>query len=224
MTIAREKLLRATACIPSSSYSMTTLEQIQKHTVAGLQLKLVGNERLKAGKPAEARAAYIEALKSVLAAVETLAQKNSGEGIFLPVQKDIEELRVQLVGNLALTEIKLELWRDALEHSSMVLTADPGNLKALFRRSIARVRLGEQLEGAKHDLGNLLASNSGSEEIRTELELCKKRIAETKSANPFNENLKRRMKPKPSSSFAAVVQSFMDSLGAVMAQCGGQRQ
>jgi tetratricopeptide (TPR) repeat protein len=201
-------------------------EVIRKKVLEGLQLKLVGNDRLKAGKYEQARETYTEALRCVLAAVEMLHENISAAVDQLElVKRDIEDLRLQLVSNLSLVEIKLELWRDALDHASMVLAVDRGNSKALFRRSVARVRLGQQLEGARVDLQHLLETSPGSEEIKRELVLCQTAVKKTDPrTETFNKNLRKKMtRVHTSSTYSSIINSWMESFGSVMAQCGGKR-
>ena len=213
--------------------SLLLVEPIRAHAVEAVKLKILGNDRLKNQLYSDAREAYIQALKSVLEAVELLQTTiaSNEESIresqqlameFESVKTEIEEVRLQLISNLSLTELKLEMWKDALTHSSMVLTADPMNAKALFRRSVARVRLGEQLDEALVDLGKLAAIDN-SQEIQNEISKCREKIKE-RSETDFQSNIRDKLKPSTRSSTTwDALNSWFTSFSSVMAQCGGQR-
>ena len=215
--------------------SSLLVEPIRAHTVEAVKLKILGNERLKNHLFNEAREAYIQALKSVLEAVELLQSTitsheetiRESEKIAVEldaVKAEIEEVRLQLISNLSLTELKLEMWRDALTHASMVLTAEPLNAKSIFRRAVARIRLGEQLDEALADLTKLTRIDN-SAEIQSEISKCKERMKET-SESVFQSNIREKMNSKKQQSSTNWMESFgtwFTSFSAVMAQCGGTR-
>ena len=135
------------------------------------------------------------------------------------IKIEIDEVRIQLISNLSLTEIKLEMWSEALSHAAMVLVADPTNVKALFRRSVARIRLEEQLEEAIADLKKLKEQDPKNMEIMNEilngkcaLNDRKKRDDEFRTA--FRGSLKPAGEDKSNSLWNMV---------GWLAQCGGLR-
>jgi tetratricopeptide (TPR) repeat protein len=210
------------------------IEPISVHITAAMKLKLVGNEQLKQGDPTAARETYIEGLKKVFSAVEKLKssifdnQEMLRENLKLAQEMDsikheIEDIRLQLISNLSLTEIKLELWSEAVSHSSMVIVADPLNIKALFRRSVARIRLGEQLEEALCDLEKVAERDSNNREVSEEIAKCKHEIKKRRPSQ-FTEKIKGtlRQEKKPSL-LEGWGRTWMDHFGSVFAQCGGLR-
>jgi len=215
-------------------------EKIRIHSVEAIKLKVVGNDRLKSGNYQEARDAYVEALRMILAGVEELKKvisENESEirdsqklAIELDtVKKEIEEIRLQLISNLALTEVKLGMWSDALNHSNMVLAVDIGNAKALFRRSVARIRLSEQLDEAMDDLKKLshISQHATLAEIEVEMANCKLAISKQKESE-FQSNIRDAFTQhttvkKKELGFIDGVQAWFASMGSVLAQCGGVR-
>ena len=205
------------------------IEDIKKEISGAMRLKLIGNEQLKTSAFRAARETYIEALKLVLVGVDLLKQSiQSRESDlktdiklaheFDSVKVDIEEVRLQLISNLSLTEIKLEMWSEALSHSAMVLVGDPGNVKALFRRAVARIRLGEQLEEAINDLKKLREQDPKNPEIVVELTNAKSAlVGRKKRDDEFRTAFRGSMKTNSnSSSLWNMINWF--------AQCGGLRQ
>ena len=210
------------------------IEPISCHITAAMKLKLVGNEQLKQGDPTSARETYIEGLKKVFSAVETLKstifdnQEMLRENLKLAQEMDsikheIEDIRLQLISNLSLAEIKLELWSEAVAHSSMVIVADPLNIKALFRRSVGRIRLGEQLEEALCDLEKVAERDSKNREVQDEIKKCKQEIKKRKP-NRFREKIKGSLLEEKKQSFLeSWGKTWMEQFGHVFAQCGGLR-
>ena len=210
------------------------VEPIRAHAVEAVKLKILGNERLKNHLFNDAREAYIQALKSVLEAVELLQATITSNEVTIreserlaveldSVKSEIEEVRLQLISNLSLTELKLEMWRDAMTHASMVLTAEPLNAKAIFRRAVAWIRLGEQLDEALRDLTKL-ARIDNSAEIQNEIAKCKEKIKET-NESVFQSNIREKLTSGKSNP-PTLVESFTSwfaSFSSVMAQCGGAR-
>jgi tetratricopeptide (TPR) repeat protein len=205
------------------------LEEIRKQIAGAMRLKLIGNEQLKTSAHRAARETYIEALKLVLVAVDLLKQAiQQNENIlkedlkkaheFDAVKSEIEEVRLQLISNLALTEIKLEMWSEALSHTSMVLVADPANVKALFRRAVARTRLGEQLEEAIADLKKLREQDPKNAEIVSEISNAKNALAERKKRDDeFRTAFRGSLKSTETKD------TGIWGLVGWLAQCGGLR-
>jgi tetratricopeptide (TPR) repeat protein len=83
--------------------------------------------------------------------------------------------------NYALCKLKLGDYKPAIEQCSLVLNEDPTNVKALFRRAQAHIRMGRDLEAAEADLKSLVTieaqgdESAASPEIKRELAELEKR-------------------------------------------------
>jgi tetratricopeptide (TPR) repeat protein len=188
-------------------------------------IKEAGNELFKEGKFGESRDKYIEGLKHVLSAAEELKKivnENSNFN-FNKIKNEIEKFKINLISNLSLTEIKLNLFKDALDHSQMVLSAEPGNTKAVYRRSIARVRLGENLHEAEGDLNRLLETDPSNREILNEIKICREKIKNSKKTK-FEDSFHGRLRGPPEKSFCGGDgKEWITSMLQLFAQCGGIR-
>jgi hypothetical protein len=108
----------------------------------------------------------------------------------------------------------------------MVLAVDVSNPKALFRRSVARIRLGEQLEEALSDLRKLESISRGATlaEIQTEISKCKSAISAQKETD-FQSNIRHAFSNHHNKPIAFMdhLQTWLGSVSTVLAQCGGVR-
>jgi tetratricopeptide (TPR) repeat protein len=213
-----------------------TPDEIRIDVAEAMKLKLIGNEQLKQSNVSGARTTYVEALKLVFSAVEKLKTMIQGNEDLLrtnlplahdldSVKGDIEDIRIQLISNLSLTELKLELYEEAATHASMVLVADPLNPKALFRRSVARIRLEQQLEEALADLQKVAERDPGNPEVRDEISKCREAIKKRKP-DTFTQNIRGSLKEEkqnPSFFNSLMSMSWLGEMSAVFAQCGGLR-
>jgi len=211
------------------------MNEIRAHATEAMRQKLIGNEQLKLGHHAAARDTYIEGLRSVFGAVENLKStiQASEEELrdnmqlareFDLVKVEIEEIRVQLISNLSLAEVKMELWAEALSHSNMVLVAEPLNMKALFRRSIARIRLKEQLEDALADLQKLAQRDCKNADIVSAMSECKEALKkERKTDNEFRSSLRGSLKKEQASPTYVVVSKWLGDWFGHLSSCGGVR-
>lgn len=214
----------------------TDIEEIRKNVSSAMRLKLMGNEQLKTNAFRAARETYIEALKLVLIAVDLLKQSIGRHETVLrenikiahemdTVKTEIEEVRIQLISNLSLTEIKLEMWTEALSHSAMVLVVDPTNVKALFRRAVARIRLGEQLEEAVDDLKKLKERDPKNGEIITEISNARSAITERQKRDSEFRTAFRGSLKKDSDRNSGWIHWVGNLVGKdmmnLLAQCGG---
>lgn len=205
---------------------MSTLQQSLTNS---MRAKLAGNEQLRNGKVLEARESYVEGLRQVLAGVEALrgeisrlSEENACENACVSLETvkcELEEVRVQLISNLSLTEIKLEMWTDALAHAAMVVVADPSNSKALFRKSVARIRLGEQLDEALQDLLKVQQQDPRNRDVTAEIGRCKQALKNRKSSS-FQQKIRGTFEKQPTSS---LFESIQKTLAALSATCGGLR-
>ncbi|CAI8002490.1 FK506-binding protein-like, partial [Geodia barretti] len=97
-----------------------------------------GGKLFQEGQEGAAAVCYSRAAKLAAAA------EGGGEGEF-------KDLQVALGLNLAACQLKLGQADHASSNCSRVLELDPGNVKALYRRGVARMRLGD-LDEAEEDL------------------------------------------------------------------------
>ena len=110
------------------------LSLASRHKERGGQLFQEGQERAAA-------VCYSRAAKLAAAAVVS-----GGRG-----EREGKELQVALGLNLAACQLKLGQVDHASSNCSRILELDPGNVKALYRRGMARMRLGD-LDEAEEDL------------------------------------------------------------------------
>jgi tetratricopeptide (TPR) repeat protein len=110
------------------------LSLASRHKERGGQLFQEGQERAAA-------VCYSRAAKLAAAAVVS-----GGRG-----EREGKELQVALGLNLAACQLKLGQADHASSNCSRILELDPGNVKALYRRGMARMRLGD-LDEAEEDL------------------------------------------------------------------------
>jgi len=101
------------------------------------------------------------------------------EGEFIP--DDDKALYVSCFGNAAMCHIKLGNWGDAVSAANLVLKTEgeENNLKALYRRGFARMKLGS-LKEAKTDLMAAYKIDQKNSDIRKALAQLKKSIQENK--------------------------------------------
>uniref|UniRef100_A0A7S2DGV5 Activator of Hsp90 ATPase AHSA1-like N-terminal domain-containing protein n=1 Tax=Haptolina brevifila TaxID=156173 RepID=A0A7S2DGV5_9EUKA len=120
------------------------------------RLKDNGNTHFKAGANDEACKIYAEAIKQADLATSDKAKT------------EIKPLLISLNNNSAAARLKLEHWDEVIERATAVLELEAGNSKALFRRGVARSKLG-QLSSAHDDLLTACKSDPKNREARTEL-------------------------------------------------------
>lgn len=212
------------------------MDEIREHITDAMRKKLIGNEQLKLGKFPAARETYIEGLRGVFSAVERLKyviqarESELKDNIKLAhdldaVKFEIEEIRVQLISNLSLAEVKMELWSDAQSHANMVLVADPTNMKALFRRSIARIHLKEQVEDALCDLQKLSQRDPKNKDILSAISEGRNVLKEErKTDSAFRSSMRGSMKREaPRYDIARWLSSLGDWFGGHLNGCSGIR-
>lgn len=118
--------------------------------------KAAGNECFKAGDHDTALGHYDEALQ----ALDTTGCQDAS-------------LRSTLASNQALCLLRLGRTSEAEEKASIALTANPGNGKAVYRRGLARLQLGDG-PGACEDLQKAMRLEPQSREIRQRYEEAKR--------------------------------------------------
>jgi peptidylprolyl isomerase len=93
--------------------------------------------------------------------------------------KDQHELWLSCKSNCALMAINLGDYPSAVTHCGEVLKKDPHNVKALYRRGVARNHLG-LAEEALEDLNLALSLDAANASVKTEIAKSKKIILEAK--------------------------------------------
>ncbi|CAJ1436799.1 unnamed protein product, partial [Effrenium voratum] len=122
-----------------------------------------GNQLLKRGDAKQAEVAYRKGLASIWAPY----RQREAEAAALGAALDL---------NLALCHLRLEQWEQACRCTSRALEVEPFNGKALYRRGLARHRLG-LLQAAEEDLQGALKV-APSAEARQELAAVQKQRGE----------------------------------------------
>lgn len=167
-----------------------------------LQHKDCGNAAFKAGDNAGAAAAYAVGI-GVLDAWEAATKKakadsdaDSDDGSVDAYAEaggaDAREVAVSLHLNQAMALVKQEKWEDAIAASGRALKLQPENVKALYRRGLARSRV-DALDGANADLRKALKIEPANRDAKRELgrlaeRLKSKRVEEKRR---FSGGLKR---------------------------------
>ena len=99
--------------------------------------------------------------------------------------------------NRALTLSKLEQHKDVITTCTDALGLDPDNDKALFRRGVARTKLG-MLDHAEADLNKMLQINPKSSDAKNALKECmrlrKQGVGKSPKSRPF-EGMFNRQSP-----------------------------
>ena len=156
--------------------------------------KQFGNKEFKDERANEAITYYCKGMEILCTAAESLRDfliGRSREPIdpqnasrLSAIQKDIDELRISLLLNQALAELKLNRFQEAATHCTQILAFRPGNSKALFRRGVAKVKLGELSEGAE-DFQRVLLVDPTNIDARRELKEVRSLLKEEASKNIF---------------------------------------
>ena len=127
-------------------------------------LKTEGNQLAAEGRWREARDKYEQASS----AVRDLQSPSANP-----------EARALLTAcslNLALCFLKLEEYGPCILECNAILAASPDNIKARGRRGVARLRLGENLVGAREDLENAAIGNPGDDVMMAALAEVKAKL------------------------------------------------
>jgi len=154
---------------PKQRYEMNTEERI----VYATKLKTEGTELFKEKRFEEGAAKYEE---SALFVVEEGVTGND-------VPEDERPLYVSCWSNAAMCYIKLKSWSDAIRATEHVLEIDSekeSNVKALYRRGVARTHLGMYKE-AKGDLMDAYKLDNKNKEVRKALAQLKEEVVKAKN-------------------------------------------
>ena len=140
------------------------------------RLKEKGNEFFKEAEYSASAKEYLEAMQVLWTAADELSKLLTSttvtpeEAVHLSrVQVDVDSLRVSLLLNQALVALKTEDFLAVIVHCSQVLAFQPANVKALFRRGVAKVRLGRTDE-AKEDLQKVVLLDPMNRDAKKELQ------------------------------------------------------
>ena len=134
--------------------------------------KARGNEHFKAKRHTEACACYERGVRLVEHKKDAAISGVDGA----------RELLASLLTNITACGLRMERWSDVIQRATDALALDKGesvNLKALFRRGIARSRLGLD-GGAKADLHAVCRAEPRNRDARAELSAVSERLAEAK--------------------------------------------
>lgn len=140
----------------------TETEQLSEAMIESLleelgRLKDAGNSYFKAGANEDAVSAYADAVKM---------SKDGGDAENF--QDAVKPILLSLHNNSAAAQLKLEAWAAAAESASSAIELDGANAKALYRRGVARSRLGMH-SSAKDDLMASCKADPKNKDARTEL-------------------------------------------------------
>ena len=131
-------------------------------------LKEAGNQEFRDGELDKAARSY----RRGVASLKKLNRHNTGD-----VQ--VQALLVTLHTNLSTVLFKSQKYRVSAEVAGQALAVDADNVKARFRRAVARRQLGD-LEAARTDLRAALAVDPGSAACKKELVAIKKELEAAK--------------------------------------------
>lgn len=144
-------------------WEMTTEERATE--ASGLKQK--GNDAFKSKDVEGAKGHYTEALDYLENVYDSTPQQES----------TMKELRVGILSNLTMVEIKLKNFNSAVSHATEVLKVSAENVKALYRRGVAHMHLGN-LQEAKNDLVAAARLDGANREVRKAYAELKVKISE----------------------------------------------
>ncbi|OII73642.1 uncharacterized protein cubi_03440 [Cryptosporidium ubiquitum] len=137
------------------------------------ELKDVGNESYKNGDYSEAREKYEKGLDLL----EKIDQKDEEFG-----GDELSELRQSLQLNLAMLYIKIQEWSKAIQVTGQVLKKNTKNIKALYRRGLARQGFG-MYEESKEDFQMVLKLDPSNVDAHKQLKILRQKIQEDNEKN-----------------------------------------
>lgn len=134
----------------------------EEKTAEGTKLKDSGNKHFQEKN-------FESALKDYLEACEITEGNPANEALFVACKS-----------NAAQACISLQRYADAVLHASEAIKTDPHNVKALYRRGLARNHLG-LAEEALVDLNHALEFDAENKAVKAEIVKSKKLIADAKA-------------------------------------------
>lgn len=132
------------------------------------EMKDAGTVLFKSGKYEDAASKYESAAEFVF---------DEEEGEFVP--DDDKGLFISCWGNAAMCYIKLSDWSNAIKACNKVLEVEKNNMKALYRRGLARMRCG-LLKESKTDLMTAYNLDNKNKEVRKALAQLKDAMSTSK--------------------------------------------
>ena len=119
---------------------------------------------------------FKEAAKKYQDAAEMLADE---EEVKDELPDDERPLYASCWTNAAMCHLKLSAWSDVVSTCTKALVVEPSNIKALFRRGTARMKLG-LLDLAKSDLMEAYKLEPANKDVRRKIQELKDAVAEAK--------------------------------------------
>ena len=105
--------------------------------------------------------------------------------------KYIAEVEIPTCLNLALCYLKIQEYDHAVKYASQALVNDPENVKALYRRGLANVKMGKNVE-AKEDLNQALELSKDQNEQQS----IKNALHELRQQEELNRQREKEMSQK----------------------------
>lgn len=137
------------------------------------EAKEEGNAHLRRGELREAIARYKEGLEQL----ERYAGRLLGRAALgAALRARADAVRTALHLNLAQACLKQRDWAGAAHHADWVLQTDRSNLKALYRRAVARSHIDSQLEQACADFLRVLELDPSNAEAKEQLERTQEQL------------------------------------------------
>jgi len=131
-------------------------------------LKQTGNAAFKAQRNKEAVKAWVEALDLARQAKTRMGSSST-----------LAAVVVSLHSNTAAAHLRMAQWNEAATSAGSALELEPAHAKALYRRGVARARLGDRV-GARKDLQHCIKVDAKNKEAR---EALAELVAKEKEAN-----------------------------------------
>jgi len=130
--------------------------------------------RLKEGKGHLALVKYQMLVEQVVKVISHARVEHEGKAPWLPDQvKRAEALLSTLELNRSVCFSKLERWTSASNSCSIVLATEPNNIKALFRRGQAMMKLGD-IDSASRDFELALKVDPDNTEVKAQATACRR--------------------------------------------------
>ncbi|KAJ3402856.1 hypothetical protein CcCBS67573_g00708 [Chytriomyces confervae] len=137
-------------------------QQIEERLEQSLIQKEMGNEYFKKGN-------YLKAIKSYSKSLEMCGSDASSNAS-----------KIAVLGNRAMAHLKLNQFEQAESDCTAVLSLDSKNVKAYWRRAVARRELQTNLSGAKQDLEKAKVLEPTNASVKQELEKLQKILEQAK--------------------------------------------
>ena len=123
--------------------------------------KLKNDTLLKENKYEEATKGYTELINKINEIGKNYLDLNEIEK-----ESIIKEFLVPSFSNLCFMQMKKKEWNQAIKYAKSVLKFDEKNIKALYRKCVAEIKISD-FENAEKDIINLKTVIPGSTELRT---------------------------------------------------------